>query len=127
MRSITVPAGYAVSDEYFGWEDDQSQKGLWLVFAVGLALVVLTVAMVFDSAWGAAMVFLSLPIALGGVVVAFWLTRYGVHPRGGGRGDSGHRARGEPGDSAGGRRAREAGGSRRLGAVVGAPAATGRA
>ncbi len=74
MRSISVPAGYTVSDEYFGWVDDQSQKGLWLVFAVGLALVLLTVAMVFDSAWGAAMVFLSLPIALAGVVVAFWAT-----------------------------------------------------
>lgn len=74
MRSIAVPAGYTVSDEYFGWVDDQSQRGLWLVFGVGLALVVLSVAMVFDSAWGAAMVFLSLPIALAGVVVAFWVT-----------------------------------------------------
>jgi HAE1 family hydrophobic/amphiphilic exporter-1 len=74
MRSISVPAGYTVSDEHFGWEDDQSQKGLWLVFGVGLALVALTVAMVFNSAWGAAMVYLSLPIALGGVVAAFWLT-----------------------------------------------------
>ncbi len=74
MRSISVPAGYTVSDEYFGWVDDRSQQGLWLVFAVGLALVVLSVAMVFDSAWGAAMVFLSLPLALAGVVVAFWVT-----------------------------------------------------
>ena len=74
MRSISVPAGYTVSDEYFGWVDDQSQRGLWLVFGVGLALVVLSVAVVFDSAWGAAMVFLSLPLALAGVVVAFWVT-----------------------------------------------------
>ena len=74
MRSISVPPGYTVSDEYFGWQDDQSQKGLWLVFGVGLALVLLTVAMVFDSAWGALMVFLSLPIALAGVVAAFWIT-----------------------------------------------------
>jgi multidrug efflux pump subunit AcrB len=74
MRSISVPAGYTVSDEYFGWEDDQSQQGLWLVFGVGLALVLLTVAIVFDSVWGALMVFLSLPIALAGVVAAFWLT-----------------------------------------------------
>jgi len=74
MRSISVPPGYTVSDEYFGWRDDESQQGLWLVFAVGLALVVLAVAMVFDSAWGAAMVFLSLPIALAGVVVAFFAT-----------------------------------------------------
>ncbi len=74
MRSISVPAGYTVSDEYFGWQDDQSAKGLWRVFAVGLLLVLLTVAMVFDSASGAGMVFLSLPIALAGVVVAFWAT-----------------------------------------------------
>ena len=33
MKSITVPAGYSVSDEQFGWEDDESEKGLWLVFA----------------------------------------------------------------------------------------------
>jgi hydrophobic/amphiphilic exporter-1 (mainly G- bacteria), HAE1 family len=74
MRSITVPAGYSVSDEYFGWEDDQSGKGLWLVFGVGLILVILSVALVFDSSWAAIMVFLSLPIALGGVVAAFWLS-----------------------------------------------------
>jgi len=74
MRSITVPAGYTVSDEYFGWADDHSQQGLWLVFGVGLALVLLAVAMVFNSAWAAWMVFLSLPIALGGVVIAFWAT-----------------------------------------------------
>ncbi|HSB55218.1 MAG TPA: efflux RND transporter permease subunit [Gemmatimonadales bacterium] len=75
MKSISVPAGYTVSDEYFGWQDDESQKGLWLVFAIGLVLVVLTVAMVFDSVWGAAMVFLSLPIALGGVIAAFWIAK----------------------------------------------------
>ena len=75
MASIAAPPGYSVSDEYFGWQDDQSGKGLWLVFGVGLVLVVLTVAMVFDSAWGAAMVFLSLPIALGGVVAAFWWSK----------------------------------------------------
>ncbi len=74
MLSISVPAGYTVSDEYFGWQDDQSSQGLWRVFAVGLLLVLLTVAMVFDSAWGAGMVFLSLPIALAGVVIAFWAT-----------------------------------------------------
>lgn len=75
MKSIAVPAGYTVSDEYFGWQDDESQKGLWLVFAIGLTLVVLTVAMVFDSVWGAAMVFLSLPVALGGVIAAFWFAK----------------------------------------------------
>src|SRR5690606_1660009 len=57
---------------FFQNNQDTSQKGLWLVFAIGVTLVILSVAMVFDSSWGAAMVFLSLPIALGGVVAAFW-------------------------------------------------------
>ena len=73
MASISVPPGFSVQDasQYFR-EQDTSQKGLWLVFAIGVALVILSVAMVFDSAWGAAMVFLSLPIALAGVMAAFW-------------------------------------------------------
>ncbi|MBC7897079.1 MAG: efflux RND transporter permease subunit, partial [Cytophagaceae bacterium] len=74
MTSISVPAGYSVADAGFGrFEADESEKGLWLVFAIGIALVVLSVAIVFDSVWGAMMVFLSLPIALGGVMAAFWL------------------------------------------------------
>ena len=73
MASISVPPGFSVQDasQYFR-EQDTSQQGLWLVFAIGVALVILSVAMVFDSAWGAAMVFLSLPIALAGVMAAFW-------------------------------------------------------
>ena len=73
MKSISVPPGFLVQDasQYFR-EQDTSQKGLWLVFAIGVTLVILSVAMVFDSAWGAAMVFLSLPIALAGVMAAFW-------------------------------------------------------
>ncbi|HSE28039.1 MAG TPA: efflux RND transporter permease subunit, partial [Gemmatimonadales bacterium] len=73
MASIGVPPGYSVDDERFEWEEDESGKGLWLVFGVGVALVVLAVAFVFDSAWAAAMVFLSLPLALAGVVAAFWV------------------------------------------------------
>jgi len=74
MKSISVPPGYSVADAGFGFfEPDESEQGLWLVFAVGVTLVLLAVALVFDSVWGAAMVFLSLPVALGGVVAAFWL------------------------------------------------------
>jgi multidrug efflux pump subunit AcrB len=73
MKSISVPAGYWVGDDEFAWGSDESSKGLWLVFGIGVALVLLSVAMVFDSVWAAAMVFLSLPIALGGVVAAFWV------------------------------------------------------
>ncbi len=75
MESISVPAGYVVEDEVGTWGEDESAKGLWYVFAIGVALVLLAVALVFDSAWAALMVFLSLPIALAGVVAAFWVTK----------------------------------------------------
>jgi multidrug efflux pump subunit AcrB len=64
-----------VSDEKFTWEVDESAKGLWLVFAAGVILVILAVAMVFDSVWAAAMVFLSLPLCLAGVAAVFWITK----------------------------------------------------
>ena len=74
LASISVEPGYAVADASTGYfQPDESEKGLWLVFAIGVTLVLLSVAIVFDSVWAAAMVFLSLPIALGGVVAAFWL------------------------------------------------------
>jgi multidrug efflux pump subunit AcrB len=76
MKSISAPPGYAVSDDKFSWEEDTSAKGLWLVFAAGVILVILTVAAVFDSAWAAAMVFLSLPLALAGVAGIFWATKH---------------------------------------------------
>lgn len=75
MRSISVPAGYTVGDEDFDWQDDDSTKGLWLVFLLGVVLVLLSVAIVFDSAWAAWQVFLSLPLALAGVGAAFWVGR----------------------------------------------------
>ena len=63
---------FTVEDEnFFRNTQDTSQRGLWLVFALGVTLVILSVAMVFDSAWGAAMVFISLPLALAGVMAAF--------------------------------------------------------
>jgi multidrug efflux pump subunit AcrB len=74
MESISVPPGYTVGDQVFTWGSDDSQKGLWLVFGAGVILVILAVAMVFDSTWAAAMVFLSLPLALAGVVAIFWAT-----------------------------------------------------
>jgi HAE1 family hydrophobic/amphiphilic exporter-1 len=74
MKSLSAPAGYGILDLTDGspFDRDDSEKGLWLVFAVGVLLVVLSVALVFDSVWGAAMVFLSLPLALAGVAAAFW-------------------------------------------------------
>ncbi|HET7603638.1 MAG TPA: efflux RND transporter permease subunit [Gemmatimonadales bacterium] len=74
MASISVPPGYSVGDEEFSWAPDDSAKGLWLVFGIGVVLVILSVALVFDSVWAAMMIFLSLPLALGGVVAAFWIT-----------------------------------------------------
>jgi len=74
MASISVPPGYSVADAGFGFfNPDDSEQGLWLVFAIGITLVLLTVAIVFDSVWSAAMTFLTLPVALGGVIAAFWL------------------------------------------------------
>ncbi|HEV8598912.1 MAG TPA: efflux RND transporter permease subunit, partial [Gemmatimonadales bacterium] len=75
MKSVSAPAGYSVSDERFTWEVDESAKGLWLVFGAGVILVILAVAMVFDSVWAAAMVFLSLPLCLAGVAAVFWITK----------------------------------------------------
>ncbi len=74
MASISVPPGYAVSEAQYGFNDDESGKGLWLVFAAGIVLVLLAVAMVFDSVWASAMVLLSLPLALAGVVAIYWPT-----------------------------------------------------
>ncbi|MGV3709755.1 MAG: efflux RND transporter permease subunit [Gemmatimonas sp.] len=74
MRSISVPSGYSATDGNYrgGNTGDDSDRGLYLVFAMGIALVVLVVALVFDSVWGSGMVFLSLPFALAGVGAAFW-------------------------------------------------------
>jgi HAE1 family hydrophobic/amphiphilic exporter-1 len=74
MESISVPAGYTVGDDRFEWQEDDSTKGLWLVFAIGVTLVILAVAFVFDSSWAAAIVFASLPLALAGVAAIFWAT-----------------------------------------------------
>ena len=76
VKSLSAPAGYTITDlsNRFGIDEDQSAEGLWLVFGIGIALVVLAVALVFDSVWGAVMVFLSLPLSLAGVAAAFWLT-----------------------------------------------------
>jgi multidrug efflux pump subunit AcrB len=76
MKSVSTPAGYGVSDAGYGFfEPDHSEQGLWLVFAIGIALVILSVALVFDSTWAAAIVFASLPVALGGVIATFWIAK----------------------------------------------------
>ncbi|MEO7963663.1 MAG: efflux RND transporter permease subunit, partial [Gemmatimonadaceae bacterium] len=76
LKSISVEPGYSVVDAGNGfYEPDESEKGLWLVFSVGIVLVLLAVALVFDSVWGAAMIFLTLPVSLGGVIAAFWIAR----------------------------------------------------
>lgn len=76
MKSIAPPPGYSVEEAGFGFfTPDESEKGLWLVFAIGIVLVILAVALVFDSIWATSIIFLSLPIALGGVVLAFWVMK----------------------------------------------------
>lgn len=76
MKSISAPPGYKVEEAAFGfYNPDNSEQGLWLVFAIGVTLVILAVALVFDSVWATSIIFLSLPIALGGVVFAFWVMK----------------------------------------------------
>ena len=79
IKSISVPAGYNVADALggFGFVPDESEKGLWLVFGIGLTLVILSVAIVFDSVWASWMVFLAIPLALSGVIAAFWAAKAG--------------------------------------------------
>lgn len=76
VKSLAAPAGYTITDlsNRHTADADASVQELWLVFSLGIALVVLAVALVFDSVWGAAMVLLSLPLSLAGVEAAFWLT-----------------------------------------------------
>ncbi len=76
VKSVAAPAGYTITDmsNAYGFGNDESDRGLWLVFALGVTLVLLAVALVFDSVWGSAMVFLSLPLSLAGVAAAFWAT-----------------------------------------------------
>jgi len=73
MESIAVPAGYSVENVEYTFVSDGSERGLWMVFGLGVILVLLVVAMVFDSVWASAMVFVSLPLALAGVAAAFWI------------------------------------------------------
>ncbi len=74
LQSISVPPGYSSGDDsWFSWGEDESDQGLWLVFAAGVVLVILAVAIVFDSVWATAIVFLSLPVALAGSAAAFWI------------------------------------------------------
>ena len=76
MKSISTPPGYKVEEAGFGFfTPDDSEKGLWLVFGIGIVLVILAVALVFDSIWATSIIFLSLPIALGGVIFAFWVMK----------------------------------------------------
>jgi multidrug efflux pump subunit AcrB len=74
LQAISLPPGYSSGDDsWFSWGEDESGKGLWLVFAAGVVLVILAVAIVFDSIWATAMVSLSLPVALAGSAAAFWI------------------------------------------------------
>ncbi len=75
MASISVPPGYSAGDDRFEWEVDDSGKLLWLVFGAGLILVVLSVALVFDSVWASLVTFLSLPLSVAGVAAIFWATK----------------------------------------------------
>ncbi len=74
MASIAAPSGYTVEEETGSWGQDDSTKGLYTVGGLGLLLVLIAVAFVFDSVWAPMMVFLAIPLAGAGVVAAFWIT-----------------------------------------------------
>jgi HAE1 family hydrophobic/amphiphilic exporter-1 len=73
MLATTAPPGYVVSDDVFSWQADESHKGLWLVGGIGVLLVVLAVAFVYDSMSAAMVVLVGVPVALAGVAAAFLL------------------------------------------------------
>lgn len=75
MLATTAPPGYVVSDDVFSWQADESHKGLWLVGGIGVLLVVLAVAFVYDSVGAAMVVLAGVPVALAGVAVAFLLAK----------------------------------------------------
>ncbi|MGH7699372.1 MAG: efflux RND transporter permease subunit, partial [Gemmatimonadales bacterium] len=65
------PPGYAAVESRWWYRDDESSRGLWLVFGIAVALVLLATAAVYDSVWVTAMVLVSLPLAFAGVAGAF--------------------------------------------------------
>lgn len=72
LQNTSVPPGYAVEDvESNGGRRDHSDRGLWLVFAIGVALLTLSVAMIFDSVFAGVVALLSVPVAIGGVMASF--------------------------------------------------------
>jgi len=76
VKTLAAPPGYSIANvtEHVGDDADATEQNLYLVFAMGLALVLLAVALVFDSVWSAMMVLVSLPLSLAGVAAAFWFT-----------------------------------------------------
>lgn len=74
MKTVSPPPGYVIADQQFTWDRDDSTRGLWMAFGLGVVLVILSVALVFDSWWAAGLVLLSLPLALAGVAAIFWAT-----------------------------------------------------
>lgn len=71
MAATTAPPGYQIGDDLFSWQLDESHRGLWLVGGVGVLLVVLAVAFVYDSVQAALVVLAGVPVALAGVALVF--------------------------------------------------------
>jgi multidrug efflux pump subunit AcrB len=72
LASAAPPPGYAlVEGRFWGGPEDDSSKALWLVFGIGVALVLIATATVYDSVWVTVMVLLGLPLAFAGVAGAF--------------------------------------------------------
>jgi HAE1 family hydrophobic/amphiphilic exporter-1 len=74
LRSVSPPAGYEILDETTirGSEDVNADR-LPRVFLIGLVLIGVVVAAIYNSVWAAAMLLLTLPISGVGIMLAFIL------------------------------------------------------
>ncbi|HEX6589983.1 MAG TPA: efflux RND transporter permease subunit, partial [Longimicrobiales bacterium] len=73
VEATALPAGFALElDSRWTW-DTEEQKQIWLVVAAALALVFMVTAALFESLRQPFIVLLTVPMAMTGVFVTFWL------------------------------------------------------
>jgi HAE1 family hydrophobic/amphiphilic exporter-1 len=75
IAATQVPPGYTVKKGDVGWWIDREEQGqIWLVIAVSLILIYMITAAVFESLVQPLCVMLTVPMALIGVYLIFYLT-----------------------------------------------------
>ncbi|HUF13693.1 MAG TPA: efflux RND transporter permease subunit [Longimicrobiales bacterium] len=74
MAATALPAGFVIeTGEGWSW-DEEERRQIWIVIAAALILVFMTTAALFESLRQPFIVLLSVPMALIGVFLIFWLT-----------------------------------------------------